>query len=131
LKFACPAVSPDHIPWQPEINALPAEAFDIHHFSPAIRNLMFADAITEFLGLIFESKALASHTFGRLRGSAQDVRQDSAHVTYTIARQFAMSWAALQDVPFGTGELFHYPPAIASKISVTANTTRAFMRRSG
>ncbi len=98
LKFACPAVSPDPIPWHPEINALPAEAFDIHHFSPAIRNVMFADAITEFLGLIFESKALASHTFGRLRSSAQDVRQDSAHVAYTIARQFATSWVALEDV---------------------------------
>ena len=63
LKFECHAVSPDHIPWQPEINPHPAKALDIHHFSPAIRDLMFADAITEFLGLIFEAKALASQTW--------------------------------------------------------------------
>ena len=108
LKFECHAVSPDPIPWQPEINPQPAKALDIHHFSPAIRNLMFADAITEFLGLIFESMALASQTAGYLRGSGQDIRQDSAHVAYTIPRQFAAAWTALEDVTLGTGEPLCY-----------------------
>jgi Phytanoyl-CoA dioxygenase (PhyH) len=109
LQFECHAVSREPVPWQPEINPHPAKALDIHHFSAAIRNVMFADAVTEFLGLIFESKALASQTFGCLRGSAQEVRQDSAHVAYTIPRQFAASWIALEDITPGTGELFYYP----------------------
>ena len=70
---------------------------------------MFADAIAEFLGLIFESKAFASQTLGFLRGSAQEGHQDSAYVPYTIPRQFAATWAALEDVTIGAGELFYYP----------------------
>ncbi len=109
LKFESHAVAPDHIHWQPEINQHPATALDIHHFSPAIRDLMFADAIAEFLGLIFESKAFASQTLGFLRGSAQEGHQDSAYVAYTIPRQFAATWTALEDVTLGAGELFYYP----------------------
>ena len=109
LKFECHAVARDHIHWQPEINPHPAKALDIHHFSPAIRDLMFADAISEFLGLIFESKAFASQTLGFLRGSAQEGHQDSAYVAYTIPRQFAATWTALEDVTIGAGELFYYP----------------------
>jgi hypothetical protein len=109
LKFECHAVAPGHIPWRPELNPHPAKALDIHHFSPAIRNLMFADAITDFLGLIFESKAFASQTLGFLRGSAQEGHQDSAYVVYSIPRQFAATWTALEDVTLGAGELFYYP----------------------
>ncbi len=109
LKFECHAVAPDHIPWRPDINRHPAKALDIHHFSPAIRELMFADAITEFLGLIFEAKSFASQTLGFLRGSAQEGHQDSAYVAYTIPRQFAATWAALEHVTVGAGELFYYP----------------------
>jgi hypothetical protein len=109
LKFECHAVAREHIAWQPEINPHPAKALDIHHFSPAIRDLMFADAIAEFLGLIFESKAFASQTLGFLRGSAQEGHQDSAYVAYTIPRQFAATWTALEDVTIGAGELFYYP----------------------
>lgn len=101
LKFECHAVSRGHINWQPELNLHPAKALDIHHFSPAIRPLIFADAIAEFLGLIFESKTFASQTLGFLRGSAQ--------VPYTIPRQFAATWVALEDVTIGAGELFYYP----------------------
>jgi hypothetical protein len=111
LKFECPAVSPGHILWQPEVNPHPAAALDIHHFSPTIRNAMFADAITDFLGLIFESKALASQTTGFLRGSAQGIRQDSAHVAYTVPRQFATSWIVLEEVTAGTNEQCYYYPA--------------------
>jgi Phytanoyl-CoA dioxygenase (PhyH) len=109
LNFECHAVARDHIKWQPELNPHPAKALDIHHFSPAIRDLMFADAIAEFLGLIFESKAFASQTLGFLRGSAQEGHQDSAYVAYTIPRQFAATWTALEDVTIGAGELFYYP----------------------
>jgi ectoine hydroxylase-related dioxygenase (phytanoyl-CoA dioxygenase family) len=70
---------------------------------------MLAPPITEFLGLIFESRALASQSLGFLRGSAQGSHQDSAYVTYTLPRQFAASWIALEDVSIGAGELFYYP----------------------
>jgi len=109
LKFECHSVTPEQVPWRSEMNAHPAKALDIHHFSPAVRDLMFADAIGEFLGLIFESKALASQTLGFLRGSAQEGHQDSAYVAYTIPRQFTATWAALEDVTLGAGELFYYP----------------------
>lgn len=109
LKFECHSVAPDQIKWQPELNPHPAKALDIHHFSKAIRDLMFAGAISEFLGLIFESKAFASQTLGFLRGSAQEGHQDSAYVAYTVPRQFAATWIALEDVTLGAGELFYYP----------------------
>jgi phytanoyl-CoA hydroxylase len=109
LKFECHAIAADHLHWQPELNPHPAKALDIHHFSPAVRDLMFAGAITEFLGLIFEAKAFASQTLGFLRGSAQEGHQDSAYVPYTLPRQFAATWIALEDVTIGAGELFYYP----------------------
>ena len=109
LKFECHTIAPEHITWQPEMNPHPAKALDIHHFSAPIRDLMFADAISDFLGLIFDAKAFASQTLGFLRGSAQEGHQDSAYVAYTIPRQFAASWVALEDVTIGAGELFYYP----------------------
>jgi ectoine hydroxylase-related dioxygenase (phytanoyl-CoA dioxygenase family) len=109
LKFECHAVAPGHIAWRREINPHPAKALDIHHVSPAIRNLIFADRIAEFLGLIFEAKTLVSQTLGFLRGSAQEGHQDSAYVVYSIPRQFAATWIALEDVTIGAGELFYYP----------------------
>lgn len=109
LRFEGHAIAPEHITWRPEINPHPAKALDIHHFSAAIRNMMFADAIAEFLALIFESKAFASQTLGFLRGSAQEGHQDSAYVVYSIPRQFAATWVALEDVTLGAGELFYYP----------------------
>jgi phytanoyl-CoA hydroxylase len=109
LKFEAPAVVGEQSTYRPGMELHPAKALDIHHFSAPVRRLMFAPAITEFLGLIFESKALASQTLGFLRGSAQDSHQDSAYVVYTLPLQFAASWVALEDVSIGAGELFYYP----------------------
>ena len=109
LLFECRSIAKSsYISWRPDINPYPAKALDIHHFSQAIRNLIFADVIGEFLGLIFESKAFASQTLGFLRGSAQNGHQDSAYVAYSIPRQFAATWIALEDVTLGCGELFYY-----------------------
>ena len=109
LLFECNEVSPGkHTAWRPELNDHPAKALDLHHFSRAIRNLIFAPRVTEFLALIFEAKALASQTLGFLRGSAQEGHQDSAYVPYTLARGFSASWIALEDVTIGAGELFYY-----------------------
>ena len=108
LLFECGAKAPGHMGWDASLNALPAKALDLHYFSKAVRELMFAPAITGFLGLIFESHAFASQSLAFLRGSAQDPHQDSAYVAYTVARRFAASWVALEDVTIGAGELFYY-----------------------
>ena len=108
LLFECHAVDRGHIAWRPEVNQHPAKALDIHFFSRPIRNLVFSPKIAEFLRMIFENMALASQTLGFLRGSAQEGHQDSAYVPYTLARSFAASWIALEDVTLGAGELFYY-----------------------
>ena len=109
LLFECGAVTKDRrfIKWQAEINDHPSKALDIHFHSAAIRDAIFADAVTDFLGLVFESRALASQTLGFWRGSAQDGHQDTAYVAYTMPRNFAASWIALEDVTLGAGELFY------------------------
>jgi Phytanoyl-CoA dioxygenase (PhyH) len=109
LRFECHRFGTQHMPWRAEFNPHPSKALDLHHFSSATRDLMLADPIVEFLGLIFESKVFASQTLGFLRGSAQEGHQDSAYVPYTLPRQFAASWVALEDVTLGAGELFYYP----------------------
>ena len=108
LLFECGAKGPGHMRWDASLNALPAKALDLHFFSRPIREVMFAPAITGFLGLLFESRAFASQSLTFLRGSAQDPHQDSAYVAYSIARRFAASWVALEDVTIGAGELFYY-----------------------
>jgi len=106
--FECGPLGRGVFPWQKEVNDYPAKVMDLHHFSIACRNIMFAQKIATFLGLIFESRAFASQSLGFLRGSAQEGHQDSAYVVYTLPRQFAASWIALEDVTLGAGELFYY-----------------------
>jgi phytanoyl-CoA hydroxylase len=108
LLFECPALGRGATAWGAETLTTPAKALDIHWFSKSIRKLIFAPSVTEFLALIFESKAFASQTLGFLRGSGQRSHQDSAYVPYTCATSFAASWIALEDVTEGGGELFYY-----------------------
>lgn len=108
-RFECHKIAPGLVEWQSEIADHAAKVIDMHHFSRAVRSLMFADPISEFLGLIFESRAFASQTLGFNRGSGQEGHQDSAYVPYSIPRQFAATWIALEDVTIGAGELFYYP----------------------
>ena len=107
--FECGPLGRGTFPWQAAVNDHPAKVMDLHHFSPACLKIMFAPKIVGFLGLIFESRAFASQSLGFLRGSAQEGHQDSAYVVYTLPRQFAASWIALEDVTIGAGELFYYP----------------------
>lgn len=109
LLFECHRVSRDIIPWRAEMNACPAKALDIHMFSEAIRETVFASPITRMLGILFDCLPLASQTLGFLRGSAQPAHQDSAYVAYTLPRQFAATWIALEDAAPNAGELFYYP----------------------
>jgi hypothetical protein len=108
MLFESP-LAPGPVAWQQAFADVPSKALDLHHFSLPVRNLIFHGMLAEFLQLIFESKAFASQTLGFLRGSAQDGHQDSAYVPYTLPRQFAASWIALEDVKAGAGELFYYP----------------------
>jgi phytanoyl-CoA hydroxylase len=106
-KFAVHGVG-QQIDWVPEARTNPTKALDIHWFSSAIRDLIFAPKVLSFMHLVFERRAMASQTLGFLRGSAQDAHQDSAYVNYTLPMQFVASWIALEDVTPGAGELFYY-----------------------
>jgi phytanoyl-CoA hydroxylase len=106
--FECAPLGRGTFTWQQGVNDHPAKVMDLHHFSPACLKIMFTPKIAAFLGLIFESRSFASQSLGFLRGSAQEGHQDSAYVVYTLPRQFAASWIALEDVTIGAGELFYY-----------------------
>lgn len=108
LKFSCPELGVDVGPWKPGMTEVPAKALELHAHSRAVRDAIFAPAISRFLRLIFDRPALASQTLGFWRGSAQGAHQDTAYVTYTLPMQFAASWIALEDVCAGAGELFYY-----------------------
>lgn len=97
-----------NIGWQSELRVHNAKVLDLHHFSIAMREIMFSPAIAGFLKLIFESNAFATQTLGFWRGSGQEGHQDSAYVPFTLPRNFAASWIALEDVTIGAGELFYY-----------------------
>jgi phytanoyl-CoA hydroxylase len=109
LLFECHAVSPHPLSWQPEIRSHAAKALDFHAHSAAIRDLILSATLVRYLSLLFECRPLASQTLTFLRGSGQEGHQDSAYVAYSLPRDFAASWIALEDVTPGAGELFYYP----------------------
>ena len=106
-KFSCHPLGFDVGDWQPGVREHPAKALEIHAHSRAIRDLIFCPAISEFLAMIFDRRALASQSLGFYRGSGQGAHQDTAYVTYSLPLQFAASWVALEDVRAGAGELFY------------------------
>jgi phytanoyl-CoA hydroxylase len=107
--FECPKLNgKSNISWKPEVKEYNAKVLDLHHFSAAMRRIMFSPVIAEFLKLIFESNAFAAQTLGFWRGSGQEGHQDSAYVPFTLPRNFAATWIALEDVTLGAGELFYY-----------------------
>lgn len=95
-------------PWQPGVDEKNAKALSMHILSGVVRDVIFAPAVSHFLKLAFESFALATQSLGFLRGSAQEGHQDTAYVNYTRPRNFVASWAALEDVTVGAGELFYF-----------------------
>jgi len=108
LKFCCPHLGFEVGDWTPGVQNVPAKALELHARSRAVRDAIFAPAISDFLGLIFERPAMASQTLGFWRGSTQGAHQDTAYVTYSLPLQFAASWIALEDVKAGAGELFYF-----------------------
>lgn len=108
LRFECPAVSREHVTWQPAMLEHPAKAIDLHWFSDAVRDAIFCPDVLRFLHLIFERPVLASQTLTFYHGSQQPIHQDSAYVPYTLPLQFAATWIALENVEEGTGELEYF-----------------------
>jgi hypothetical protein len=107
LLFECTKYGQGALPFRPEYVDHPSKALDLHWFSAAIRDLIFAPQVVEFLGLVLDAPPFASQSLCFHRGSAQEAHQDSAYVTYTLQRSFAASWIALEDVEAGAGELFY------------------------
>jgi hypothetical protein len=107
VLFECHAISPVHLAWDPRVTEFAAKALDLHWWSDAIRDAVFAAPLVAFLQLIFERPPLASQTLSFYRGSGQSFHQDSAYVPYSLPLQFAASWIALEDVAAGAGELMY------------------------
>jgi hypothetical protein len=107
LQFSCPSLGFDVGPWVSGVADAPAKALEMHAHSQAVCDVIFSPAISAFLALLFDRRAMATQTLGFYRGSAQGAHQDTAYVTYTLPLQFAASWIALEDVRAGAGELFY------------------------
>ena len=82
---------------------------DDYFFSPASREILFADPITDFLRLVFDQYPELNQSLSFYRGSEQDIHQDTAFVRMNAPMKLAAVWVALEDVQAGSGELLYYP----------------------
>jgi hypothetical protein len=78
LRFDCPALSGDPIPWQAAIAPNPASVLDLHEASAAVRNLMLGDPLAEFLKLLLQARTRLIASRGFLRPPVGDCRPDTA-----------------------------------------------------
>ena len=106
LKFdATPSRRPHR--WQPEPQPAPRQGAT-STISRRQSATLCLPTIAEYLGLI-----LIQGVSLRRRWVSCAARRrrapDSGLVPYTIPRQFAATWTALEDVTIGAGELFYYP----------------------
>ena len=65
--------------------------------------------ILKFLRAIFQEEALPCQTLVFIRGSGQDMHQDTIHLTAFPAGYMCGVWIALEDVQADAGPLFVYP----------------------
>jgi phytanoyl-CoA hydroxylase len=86
-----------------------AKLLDLHTVSSAVQSVVFAEAISRFLHILFERPALAFQSLGFYYGSQQEIHQDSAFVRVDSALELIASWVALEDIQPGSGELQYYP----------------------
>jgi hypothetical protein len=114
LRFSCGAVALGPVAWMPEINPYPAAALDFHYLSRPVRALMFAEQITEFLGLVFDSPALLAHSRSVLRDAAPRPHRDAG--AYSLPHQFVTAWIALEE----SGEALEYFPG-SHRLPVSAD----------
>ena len=106
LLFSCGAVALGPATWQPEINAYPAAALDLHYLSHAVRALLFAAPVAELLGLIFDTPALLALSRGMLRDAEQAPHPDAGDAAYTLPRQFVTAWFMLEDTDAAAMQCF-------------------------
>lgn len=81
----------------------------IHSKSAAAQKIWTLPAVMQFLRVIFQEEALPCQTLVFLRGSGQDVHQDTIHLTAFPAGYMCGVWIALEDIKEESGPLFVYP----------------------
>lgn len=81
----------------------------IHEKSSAAREIWTLPPVMKFLRSIFQDEVLPCQTLVFLRGSGQDMHQDTIHLTAFPAGYMCGVWIALEDVQPDAGPLFVYP----------------------
>ena len=86
----------------------PHQVLDLHGYSAAARDVVFAPAVQRFLELLFERPPLAFQSLLFTYGTEQELHQDTAYVVLRSPMEFVGCWIALEDVQPGSGELQYY-----------------------
>ena len=81
----------------------------VHEKSDAARELWTLPSVMRFLQAIFQEHVLPCQTLVFIRGSGQDMHQDTIHLTAFPAGYMCGVWIALEDVDEDAGPLFVYP----------------------
>ncbi len=81
----------------------------IHTRSSAAREIWTLPSVMKFLRAVFQEEVLPCQTLVFIRGSGQDMHQDTIHLTAFPAGYMCGVWIALEDVDEDAGPLFVYP----------------------
>jgi SAM-dependent methyltransferase len=91
------------------VRKLEAKLLGLHNVSETVQRVIFVDAVSRFLHILFERPALAFQSLGFYYGSQQHLHHDYAFVRVSSPLEFVASWIALEDITPGSGELEYYP----------------------
>ena len=86
-----------------------AKLLDLHNVSQTVQRIIFVDAVSRFLQVLFNRPAVAFQSLGFYYGSQQHSHHDYAFVRVSSPLEFVASWIALEDIYPGSGELEYYP----------------------
>ncbi|MEZ5570310.1 MAG: phytanoyl-CoA dioxygenase family protein [Halioglobus sp.] len=81
----------------------------MHEHSQAAREIWTLPCVIHFLRAVFQEDVLPCQTLVFVRGSGQDMHQDTIHLTAFPAGYMCGVWIALEDVKADAGPLFVYP----------------------
>lgn len=81
----------------------------IHEKSSAAREIWTLPSVMRFLRAVFQEEVLPCQTLVFIRGSGQDMHQDTIHLTAFPAGYMCGVWIALEDIDEDAGPLFVYP----------------------
>jgi ectoine hydroxylase-related dioxygenase (phytanoyl-CoA dioxygenase family) len=81
----------------------------IHRKSAAAHKIWTPPPVMKFLHALFQEDVLPCQTLVFLRGSGQDLHQDTIHLTAFPAGYMYGIWIALEDINKESGPLFVYP----------------------